>query len=246
MGLLNHPHWILTVAPAWETTMGDALQVLDLLQHPDILVQEHDRGSVSFLQVGGKRLVAKRSITQERRRWVQLISFYRGGEGGRTFRNMLKAREAGMPVPEPVLTLEQKRWRFVVASWHVYEYLDGQVCSCADAALAARTLARLHQHGWIHRDPHIKNFLKKGDRASIIDWTRARPWRFGYARRYDLVLLNDCCPGARDLYPGFSASDPLYLLAQWQKNWITQWRRVKRAVRGWFRGLRRVRPFFSP
>jgi tRNA A-37 threonylcarbamoyl transferase component Bud32 len=232
---INQANWTLTVAPAWKTVMGDAVQVLHLLHHPDTLVQEHDRGSVSFVRVGGGKLVAKRSITQERRRWVQLTSLYRGGEGARAFRAMLQLQKAGMPVPEPVLTLERKYWRFVVASWHVYRYLDGQECTCADAALITRTLAQLHQHGWIHRDPHVKNFLKVGDRAVILDWTRARPWRLGYARRYDLVLLNDCCPGAGELYPGFSASDPLFILAQWQKKWINQWREIKRTVRSRFR-----------
>jgi tRNA A-37 threonylcarbamoyl transferase component Bud32 len=233
-----HANWTLTVAPAWKTSFSDAIRVLDLLQHPETMVQEHDRGSVSFLRVCGNRLVAKRSFTQERRRWTQLTSIYRGGEGARAFRNMSRLREAGLSVPEPVLALEQRRWGLVVASWHAYWYLDGQACTCAHAAMIARTLKQLHDRGWVHRDPHVRNFLESASGTCIIDCARARPWRSGYAKHYDVVLLNKCCPGARELYPGFSATNPLHVLAQWQINWVVRWRRVKRVVRRWA-GIRR-------
>jgi len=232
---VNHADWTLTVAPAWKASLGDPARVLALLQSPDTLVQENDRGSVSIVRHGEAVLVVKRSKTQERRRWIQLLSIYRGGEGARAFRNMRRLHEAGLLVPEPVLALERTRWGFVVVSWHAYRHLHGQACTCADAALIALSLARLHERGWVHRDPHVRNFLKDDNRVSIIDCARARPWRCSYAQRYDVVLLNKCCPGSREFYPGFSASDPLYVLAQWQNNWIVLWRRVKRAVRGWFR-----------
>ncbi len=233
-----HATWTLTVAPAWKASLGDAARVLDLLLHPDTLVQENDRGSVSIVRHGEAVLVVKRSKTQERRRWIQMLSPCRGGEGSRAFRNMSRLRDAGVSVPEPVLALEQTRWRFVVASWHAYRYLDGETCTCADAALIARALKDLHEHGWVHRDPHVRNFLKNGHRASIIDCAKARPWRSGYARRYDLMLLNRCCPGARVLYPGLSASDWLYRLAQRHNDWIVGWRRVKREIRS-LCGIRR-------
>jgi tRNA A-37 threonylcarbamoyl transferase component Bud32 len=134
--------------------------------------------------------------------------------------------------------LERTRVGFVVESWHAYRYLDGEPCTCADAPLIAATLKRLHDHGWVHRDPHVKNFLKHGGEAGVIDCAKARPWRLGYAQRYDVVLLNKCCPGARSFYPGFSASDPVYRLAQWHNNRIVQWRRVKRAVRRRFGAVR--------
>ena len=227
-----HDHWTLTVAPAWEAALGDAAAVLELLRHPETLIQENDRGTVSVVQVEGAVLVVKRSRIQEQRRWIQLHSLYRGGEGLRAFRNLGRLREAGLRVPEPVLALEQTRCGFVVASWHAYRYLDGDACTCGDAALIARTLKQLHDCGWVHRDPHVRNFLKHGGEAGIIDCAKARPWRSGYARRYDLVLLNKCCPGARAFYPGFSTSDPLYVLAQRHNNWIVLWRRIKRRVRG--------------
>jgi tRNA A-37 threonylcarbamoyl transferase component Bud32 len=210
--------------------------------HPESLIQENDRGTVSVVRRGGAMLVVKRSRIQERRRWIQFHSLYRGGEGTRAFRNLVLLREAGLPVPEPILALDESRFGFVIASWHVYRYLEGQACTCEDAPLIARTLKRMHDAGWVHRDPHVRNFLTHDGEAGIIDCARARPWRSGYARRYDVVLLSTCCAGAREFYPGFSASDPLYALAQWHNRWIVRWRRIKRMVRGWFGAHRHDQP----
>ncbi|MDO8837060.1 MAG: phosphotransferase [Vicinamibacterales bacterium] len=233
------PTWTLTVAPAWAAAVGDAERVRDLLQHPGSLVHENDRGFVYATMFAGALLVLKRSKIQERRRWIQLTSLYRGGEGARAFGNLVRLHEAGLPVPEPVFAIEQTRAGFVIASWHAYRYVDGVPCSCADAEAIAKTLRVVHDHGWVHRDPHVRNFLNDGSRLSIIDWARARPWRFAYAQRYDVVLLDKCCPGACLQYPGLSASDPLYRLARHHNNWVVRWRRVKRYVRA-AAGVRRA------
>lgn len=227
-------HWTLTAAPAWRGALGGAAAARALTTRPDRLIQENSRGTTALVRLGGDVLVVKRSLIQERRRWIQWHSLYRGGEGARAYRNLTCLREAGVRVPEPVFALEETRRGFVVASWHAYRYLEGEPCTCADAPLVARTLEGLHDAGWVHRDPHVRNFLKHGGEAGIIDCARARPWRFGYARRYDLVLLDKCCPGARVHYPGFSGADLLYRLAQRHNGWIVLWRRVKRTVRGWF------------
>ncbi len=231
-------HWTLTVAPAWRDALGDPAAVRALAERPGTRLRETSRGTTSIVRFGGDRLVVKRSLIQERRRWIQWHSLYRGGEGARAYRNLARLREAGVRVPEPVFALEETRCGFVVASWHAYRHLEGEACTCADAPLVARTLKGLHDAGWVHRDPHVRNFLKHAGEAGIIDCARARPWRFGYARRYDLVLLDKCCPGACVHYPGWSESDALYRLAERHNGWIVLWRRVKRTVRGWF-GVRR-------
>lgn len=169
-----------------------------------------------------------------RRAWPILTSIYRSGEGLRAFRNLTRLRDAGAMVPMPIFALERRRAGFVVESWHAYEFVEGVTCTCRDAPAVATALGDLHGRGWVHRDPHARNFLRNGDTVTILDWTKARPWRFAYARHYDLVLLNKCCPGAEACYPGFDATDRLYRLARLHNAWIVRWRRVKHTIR---RGL---------
>lgn len=238
---MDDDHWTLDVAPDWASSFGDVTQVLAFLRSPGDLIQEHDRGWVYRGQAAGRAIVVKRSKTQERRAWPILTSVYRGGEGSRTFRNLTRLERAGVAVPAPIFALERRRAGFVVESWHACEYLDGMACTCADAPRVAVALRALHDRGWVHRDPHVKNFLRAGDTIRVIDWSKAQPWRSTYARRYDLVLLNKCCPGAAAFYPEFDEADVPYRLARRHNAWIVGWRRVKRLVRARL-GIRRGTP----
>ena len=224
--------WILTVAPAWKGTFRQPAETLARLRDAATLIHENDRGTTSLFSVEDVRLVAKRSKRQERLLWIRVISLALGGEGARAFRNMSRLRHAGLPVPEPVLTLERVRLGFVLESWHVYRHVEGEPCTCADAARAARALEAVHACGWVHRDPHVGNFLKDGERTHIIDWAKARHWPFAYARRYDVVLLDKCCPGARLMYAGWRDEDLWSRLARLHNGWMVRWRAIKRGVRG--------------
>lgn len=226
----NHAYWALEIFPQWTETFHNVETVLTLLAKPEKILQETRRGVVSLIRYQNVLFIAKRSKTQEQRWWDQFTSLYRRGEGARTLRNMAKLYALGLPVPEPVLILEKKQYGFVVTSWSMYRYLEGQPCTCADAPQIAKMLQRIHHKGWVHRDPHVKNFLLNDNDMCIIDCARARPWRSRYARMYDVVLLNNCCPGSSECY-GISETYWMYRLAKCHNNLIKFWRRVKR----WFR-----------
>ncbi len=225
-------HWTLTVFPRWQHLFSSVEQVLSLLESPSTVLQENSRGSVCLIQHNGYAFIAKRSKRQERNVWMQFTSLYRKGEGARALHNLARLYDLGLPVPQPVLVLEKIRWGCVVSSWSLYCYVDGEACTCADAAHIARLLKRIHQHGWVHRDPHVQNFLKHGEQLSVIDCARAKPWNWRYAQMYDLVLLNNCCPGSLQYY-GVSAASPLYRLAKAHNNLVKCWRYIKRIIRPW-------------
>lgn len=224
--------WTLTVFSGWERQFASIPRVRALLESPGTMLQENSRGSVGVVHDNGQAFVVKRSKRQERNFWIQLTSLYRRGEATRTLRNLERLCEAGLPVPPPVLVLEHQRFGRVVASWGVYGYLEGEVCTCADVPRIAALLQRLHHCGWVHRDPHVQNFLQHGERLFLIDCARARPWPWRYAQMMDVVLLNNCCPGSLGVY-GVSASAPLYRFAKMHNNLLKWWRRLKRRFRPW-------------
>ncbi len=233
--LLPPPHqtdkgWSLYVFPRWKDVFPTIDKVFEILSHPVQIVHENTRGVVLLIRHNGTLFVAKRSKIQENKRWAQFTSLYRKGEGTRALRNMARLHSLGLPVPEPVFVMEKKMYGFVVASWSLYCYLEGLPCSCAQAPLIAEILKNIHQKGWVHRDPHVKNFLLNGEETWIIDCAKARPWRSKYARMYDVVLLNNCCPGSLKYY-GISESYWLYRLAKFHNTLIKLWRRIKRRIR---------------
>ena len=222
--------WRLHVFPTWQKMFPSISHICQFLRHPERVLQQNSRGVVLLIQQNGMRFIAKRSLRQERRWWSQLTSLYRGGEGARSSQNLARLIEAGLPVPQPVFVLERRRFGMIVASWACYEYAEGVTCACEDVGEITAILRRLHAAGWVHRDPHVQNFLRHDGEIHILDCARARPWRSRYARMYDVVLLDNCCPGSALLY-GVSERDPIFRLAKTQNNLIKDWRRIKRRLR---------------
>ena len=223
--------WRLEVFPGWERQFPSMADVCAWLRQPDALIQRNSRGLVLLMRRGEDRFIAKRALRQERRRWTQLTSLYRRGEGCRTLRNMARLHQAGLPVPEPVFILEKFRFGMTVASCGVYRYVEGATCAREQAAQIAATLKQMHAAGWVHRDPHVWNFLIHQGKISILDCAQARPSRSRYAQMYDVALLNKCCPGSFAFY-GVAESDQVYRLAQAQNRLLVVWRSVKRRMRG--------------
>jgi tRNA A-37 threonylcarbamoyl transferase component Bud32 len=226
----TYRNWNLHVFPQWKEVFPDINTICNVLSNPEQIVQENNRGVVLLTHHNGTYFVAKRSKIQENRYWAQFTSLYRQGEGTRTLRNIRQLCSLGLPVPEPVLVLEKKVGGFVVASWSLYRYLEGRQCDRTQAHLIAKILKEIHQKGWVHRDPHVKNFLLNREQIYIIDCAKARPWRSRYAQMYDVVLLNNCCPGSLKYY-GISESYWVYRLAKFHNNMIKLWRRIKRQIR---------------
>lgn len=225
-------NWQFTVFPDWQKTFLTIADACALISQPTKILQQHNRGIVLLIQQHEKQFIAKRSLTQETRWWAQLTSIYRDGEGARTLHSMQQLHELGLPVPEPVLILEKKRWGLTVASWAVYRYLKGETCSFAHSAQIARTLKALHEKGWVHRDPHVWNFLLHHGEIRILDCARARSWNSRYAKMYDVVLLDKCSSGSAEQY-GVSERDWVYRLAKFHNRGIQSWRKIKRKVRFW-------------
>lgn len=224
--------WRLQTFPGWEARFPTIVATARMLLHSPKVLQQTKYSLVLLIEHQGQKFIAKRSLNQERRLWPQCTSLYRKGEGARTMRTLRRIYDCGLPVPEPVLVLEKKRLGFTLASWSVYRYLEGETCGFEHSAQIARTLRMMHDKGWVHRDPHVWNFLCHQGQMRILDCARARPWSSKYARMYDVVLLDKCSPGSAGFY-GVPENDPVYRLARFQNLQLQRWRRIKRVIRFW-------------
>ena len=224
--------WGVQVFPGWESYFSTIPDVGRILSSPKKILQYTKYSLVLLLEYEGQKFIAKRSLNQERRLWTKFTSLYRQGEGVRTMRTLNRMYTCGLPVPEPVLVLEKKRRGFTIASWSVYRYLEGETCGFEHSAQIAQALKMMHGKGWVHRDPHVWNFLDHKGQIQILDCERARPWSSKYAQMYDVVLLDKCSPGSAAFY-GVSIHDPVYRLARFQNLQLQRWRRIKRLLRFW-------------
>jgi heptose II phosphotransferase len=208
-----------------------SLDAVAALAATGTLVHDSPRSRVIVARHDGVDLVVKRSRRQEASRWIQFTSLWRSGEGVRSHDLLTRLTAAGLPVPAPVAAFDRRRGGLVVESWLVYRYIDGDVCGPTDAPRIAGLLRQMHDAGWVHRDPHVKNFLKTSAGLAMVDVGAARPRRSAFARAFDVVLLDKCCPGSASAYPGFDPRSRWHRLARAYGATLVGWRRLKARLR---------------
>lgn len=213
-----------------------SLHAVAFLAAHGTLVHESSRSRVVLCRHDGVDLVVKRSMRQESSRWIQLTSLWRAGEGVRTAGLLTRLRRSGLPVPEPVAAFDRRRRGIVIESWLVYRHVEGEPCGCAEAARIAALLRRMHEAGWVHRDPHVRNFLQTSTGLAMIDVGNARARTSRFARAFDVVLLDKCCPGSGRFYPDLDARSRWYRLARAASRSLVRWRRLKAWLRSGPRG----------
>jgi hypothetical protein len=234
---LSGGRWRLEVAPGWREVVGGTRDALDLLdREPAAVVSDGPRARLTLVLHERGLLVVKRSRLERASRWRRFWTLVRPSDGRRGFANQLRLRALDLPVPEPVLALERRRFGTVTDSWHVYRHVEGRPCGVGEAGAIAETLGRLHARGWVHRDPHVANFLRDGLGVVILDCGRARPSRSPWARAMDLVLLEKCCRGQGAPAPPIGAPRALVALARAHSRALVGWRSLKRRARAAVRG----------
>ncbi len=223
------------VNPEWSDVFPHAGSATALVEgEAGTVLHESQRGRARVVEHARARLVIKHSFLERTSRWRRLVSLGRPAEGMRAFRNLQRLRDAKAPVPEPIFGLELRRWGLAADSWHAYCHLEGRPASVKDATRLVGALVALHARGWIHRDPHIGNFLVRDEDVLFLDCSRARPSRSPYSRAFDLVLLEKCCRGLGHHERVLPVDGTLIGLARIHSRALVAWRETKRWVRSVF------------
>ncbi len=224
------PRETVRVARAWRALVRSRADLLAIAAAGRV-VHDTPRSLVVVADTPAGPLVVKRSRRQERSRWLQATGWWRHGEGVRAFDLLARLAADGLPVPEPVAAADTRRGGFVVASWLAYRLVEGTPGTCEDAPAVARVLARMHALGWVHRDPHVRNFLRSDDRLVLLDVVSVRRRHSSWARAYDYALLEKCCPRWRADAAGVPVAASWLRLARVGCRAMVAWRALKRRVR---------------
>ena len=220
------------VATEWKTALPDALSVAAFVERATgPILHESSRGRVRLADHDGGQLVLKHSFRERASRWCRLVSRFRPAEGLRAFRVMRRLGAAGARVPEAVFGLELRRRGLAIDSWHAYRFVEGRAATVDDAEHVLDTLSALHSTGWVHRDPHLGNFLINDEGVVVLDCARARPSSSAYARAFDLVLLEKCCRGLGRPHLALRGPRALLGLARAHSRSLVAWRAAKRRAR---------------
>jgi len=128
--------------------------------------------------LGGRNYFLKR---YNYRGWAyQLGNLFRRSRAVRTWRIHLTFRNLGLPIQEPVLCLEQRRFRFLGRSYLLTEFIDGatpliDLWPTLDADHKtpllqdlAKQLAVMHRSGGIHGDLKWYNILIRRTNSGLM------------------------------------------------------------------------------
>jgi len=197
---------------------------------PDRVLKHDHRSLVELVHIGGAPYIVKKFTLQRTWFWFQLTSTAFPTLGEIACSNALALSQIGLMTPRPSLLMQRVEQGMVVESWLVYPYLDGRPATVADAPELVAYVKRMHEAGWIHRDPHPGNFIITDSGLATLDPIKARRNGNRYLKAYDVVLMANDYPEAIQLY-GRERLGPWLPLARSGHSIVRYYRKTKRGIR---------------
>lgn len=219
------------VQPDWKRILAE---IWHKLENPERILKQDHRSFVGVFTVNKEQYIVKKFTLQNTWLWFQITSVFSPTLGEITCRNGLNLNDEGFLTPRPAMLMQLIKHGMVKDCWLVYRFLAGDPLTPADDREIVDYIRRLHQAGWIHRDPHPANFIKTGQGIAMLDPIRAKRSRNRYLRAYDVVLMSHDVPDAPVLY-GRQDLGYWYRLAQVGHNIIRLYRWLKHKSRALLR-----------
>jgi heptose II phosphotransferase len=193
-------------------------------------LKDDHRSRVTLLTIDGVDYISKDFVLQRTWWWFKMISLLFPTIGQIACRNALGLAKAGLLTPPPLYLLQKQRFGMVVESRLIYPYMQGSPATESDAQEIVSFVSRMHEAGWIHRDPHPANFIRTDEGLATLDPIKARRSRSLYRQAYDVMLLEHDLRDAPKLY-GVGRLGGYFALAKAGHDFIRFYRRVKKNLR---------------
>ncbi len=200
--------WTVTLNPEWNDLITSTPELLKLINNISTFQPLSDRSLVAYIDFRKCPLIVKNPIERDRNYWQRVISPLRKSESYRSFYGSLLLHNHNMPVPSPVLFCERRKFGFLVESRFVSERVMGSKTYKTAPEEMFSTLQILHKSDFIHRDPHINNFLTSNERTYLIDLSKAAYCPYSIMKALDLALL-------KKSYPPIFIDKKLYISPVW-------------------------------
>ena len=212
----------------------EAVRLADALERRAFNVasvfKDDRRTYIARIEINGQDCIYKVPRGRNKRRWERLLTLFREGETFRHFRSMAQLIELGFRAPEPVLAAQRRSRGMVVDSWLLYRFVEGEKAGPGNAGPITHELLRLHEMGYLRRDPHAKNYLVADGGIVFVDSRLTRPRVLNHLRtRLELAKYLRTTPEGWDYLPDRVKDDFSLRAARRLALVIT---RVRRARRG--------------
>lgn len=152
---------------------GTAISPAQLIQlinlEPEKTLRNHHRSLVKKVKRRQCEYVVKQPLNKDNSPWMRFTTLYRDSEVLRDLKSMQLLAALGIESVSPVAALEKRRLAMVYESRLIYQFRPGHPVSPQNYDKVIAIMDKLHQHGYIHDDPHAKNFLDDNGTVFAID-----------------------------------------------------------------------------
>jgi len=205
--------------------------VLDKTYHLNKTLKDSSRSMVYLINVNDESLILKEPVEKNERKWIRFTTLLRKSEALQSCLSMIKLQEIGVESNKPLVVVEKKKLGMVVDSWYLCSFVEGVACSQDAYQNVVETLNKIHQSGYLHGDPQIRNFLQTDTGIQVID-AKMNQYLSAIQCQLELVYLNN---SARQTSPYIDRSSLSYKIAEFIMNTIQRlFRSFKHTVRQLF------------
>ncbi len=141
------------------------------LQHerPVEVLRQHHRSVVEKKKLNNEYYVVKQPNNKNHSHWIRFTTLYRDSEVTKDLKSQLLLKQLGIPTVTPVAALEKRKIGMVVDSKIIYQFKPGEPISVKHYSEVLKFMQLLHNNGYLHDDPHTKNFLQSENNVFAID-----------------------------------------------------------------------------
>ena len=157
-------------------------------------LKDSTRSMVYQIMINEQLLILKEPVEKNRRKWIRFTTLLRKPEALQSCLSMLNLQDIGISTNEPLVVVEKHNNGMVVDSWYLCSYVKGSVCTEESYPAVVNTLKKIHESGYLHGDPQIRNFLTNQTKIHVIDAKLKKAWN-PVAKKMELVYLNKSALG---------------------------------------------------
>ena len=161
-----------------------------LLNQPGEILLDRRRSVVRKIHWNDKDIIIKQSKAKDKSPWTRFTTIYRKSDAVSQLVSMQQLIKMGIDTTQPIFTAEKKVSGMTTQSRLLYYYREGSQVTEKHYPKVVSILDTIHSHGYVHRDPHIDNFLHFEDQVFLIDTVLVKNRMGALGRAYDWRILN--------------------------------------------------------
>lgn len=187
------------------------------------------RSLVQLISIKNKSYILKIPREKNKRKWQRFLSFFRGGESQREFKNLENIKRIGFNAPSPFFALEYTKYGITYYSLLVLEYIQGNESSLNEIEKIVNMLNKIHNCGFLHGDSQLANFMISDNKIFLIDSKLSKNIYGKFGAAYEFIYLEESCN--KDLKNYFNKNTIFYKVAKFLNTYLHWWGNFRKKIR---------------